>query len=364
MLLVSLCVAGCSRPVAKVEPEALPSDDQLRDRIDEMVAFTRDGRHLDMKDQAAWQIVHGALAYGRDFVVYDNGKLISAVDYLLDGGQLRGWVLRKGDHGVQAVVEAGSKTGQGHPDQWLGYLSQSGLSADAPIVVGGETFKVRDLVTQAQWDIFDGMEATWTLMAFTTYMPLDSEWKAKDGSDWTIPRIVAMEAAQDLDDSACGGTHRMYALAVALKRYLADGGKLSPGGDGPWEKAQAKINDCIAAARNNQQPDGSFSTNFFSRPGTSPEMTIRIHATGHTLEFLAIALPDEDIDKPWVTRAVVYLLDCLELTKESPLECGALYHAARGLDLYRLRRFGPRPSAEPSSPAQPAASEAATAAAP
>ena len=108
--------------------------------------------------------------------------------------------MRKGDHGLEAVVEAGSKTGQGHEDQWLGYLSQCGLSPEQPIVVGGQTYTIHDLITQAQWDIYDGMEATWTLMAFSTYLPLDAEWTAKDGTTWNIERMVEMESAQDLDE--------------------------------------------------------------------------------------------------------------------------------------------------------------------
>ena len=111
-----------------------------------------------------------------------------------------------------------------------------------------KTYKVRDLITQAQWDIYDGMEATWTLMAFSTYLPQDVEWTAKDGTKWNIERMVRMETAQDLDASACGGTHRMYGLAVAMKRYLAAGGKLGDNPEGTWEQCQKKIDDAIAAA--------------------------------------------------------------------------------------------------------------------
>ena len=94
------------------------------------------------------------------------------------------------------LLEAGSKTGEGHPDQWLGYLSQCGVQLDDPLVVGGKTYHVRDVLTQAQWDIYDGMEASWTLMAAITYLPLNDKWKAKDGSEWSIERIVKMETAQ------------------------------------------------------------------------------------------------------------------------------------------------------------------------
>jgi hypothetical protein len=345
-LLCGWGLAGCSKPVANVELAEVPSDDALRDRIDRALEFTQVNRHLDTKDQAAWQVVHGALVYGRDFQIYHDGKLVAALDYLLGGGQLRGWTLRKGDHGLEAVLEAGSNTGQGHEDQWLGYLSQCGLSPDESIIVGAETYKVRDLITQAQWDLYDGMEATWTLMAFATLLPLDAEWTAKDGSTWSIERMVDMESAQDLDESACGGTHRMYGLTVALDRYLENGGQLEAAGDGTWEKAQRKINDATAAARKHQQPDGSLSTNYFARPGTSPDIAARIGSTGHTLEFLCVALPDEELEKPWVARAVLHLVECLERTQKFDLECGALYHAAHGLDLYRTRRFGPR---DPSS---------------
>lgn len=352
---------GCTKPVAKFEQAELPSDDQLRDRIDRAVEFTYNNRHLNTKDQAGWQIVHGALVYGRDFQIYHDGKLVSALDYLLGGGELRGWTMRKGDHGLEALLEAGSKTGQGHEDQWLGYLSQCGLQIDQPLVVAGQTYQVKDLITQAQWDIYDGMEATWTLMAFSTYLPLDTKWTAKDGTEWNIERILRMECEQDLDNSACGGTHRMYGIAVARNRYLAEGGKLTENADGTWEKADKKIKDAAKACKEFQQPDGSFSTNYFARPGTTVELANRISTTGHALEFLTLALNDKELQQPWVTRAVDQLVSCFEKTQKFDLECGALYHAAHGLDLYRTRRFGPRAAIKPSESAPPAAAEATTA---
>jgi hypothetical protein len=353
-------VCGCQKPAPTTTAEIeLPSDDQLRDRIDNVLDFTFANRHLNTKDQAAWQIVHGVLMYGRDFQIYHDQKLVPALAYLLGGGQLRGWTMHKGDHGLEAVLEAGSKMGQGHEDQWLGYLSQCNVSLDEPIVVAGTTYKVRDLLTQAQWDIYDGMESTWTLMALSTYLPLDAEWTAKDGSKWNIERIVRMETAQPLGDSSCGGTHRMFALTVAMNRYLAAGGKLSENGDGTWERAHKKIRDAIEAAHQNQQPDGSFSTNYFERPASSAEIDKRISTTGHVLEFLVLAMDDKELQEPWVTRAAAHLVGCFEMTEKFDLECGALYHAAHGLSLYRTRRFGERPIGPSSEQSEPASTAAA-----
>jgi hypothetical protein len=246
-------------------------------------------------------------------------------------------------------MEAGSKTGQGHPDQWLGYLSQCGLTPQDKLIVGGEEFTVNDLITQAQWDMRDGMEATWTLMAFGTFLPIDAEWKASDGEVWTIDRMVEMENEADHTARACGGTHCLYGLAVALNKYKQEGGDLN---EEPWKSVNERIygyenletkkhvDGLIDKARKFQQPDGSLSVQFFERPGSTPELANRIHATGHTFEFLCAVLTDDQLKEPWVTRAAVSLLDMLERTQEYDVECGALYHAVHGLDMYRNRRFG------------------------
>jgi hypothetical protein len=355
-LVLAVLVAGwgCSRgdqsatatlPETSAAALEIPPDDELRTRIDAILDFSSNARNLNSRDHAAWQIVHGLLQYGRDFQIEHEGKLVGALDYLTSGGKLTGWNLRKGSHGVVALLEAGSKTGQGHPDQWLGYLSQCGLGIDDKLVVAGEDFTVRDLVTQAQWDIHDGMEASWTLMACATYLPLDTKWTAKDGSEWTIPRMAEMEAKAGFSGVGCGGTHRAYGLVVALNKYLEAGG--DP--DQPqWNTVYDAIygdEGVIAKSRQYQQPDGNFSTQFFDRAGSSANIETRIHATGHTLEVLAAAMDKEELEQLWVTNGVVALLDMLERTQDYPLECGALYHAVRGLDLYRTRRFGPRESA-------------------
>ena len=53
---------------------------------------------------------------------------------------MKGWNLRRGDlldestmrYGIKSLLESGTKTGQGHTDQWLGYLSDCQLALDEP----------------------------------------------------------------------------------------------------------------------------------------------------------------------------------------------------------------------------------------
>ena len=352
LIAVAATAAGCGRAavpafITEAGPAEMGEVDQasLCRRIDAVLAHTRDGRRLDASVHGAWQVVHGILAFGRDFPLEHDGTVSSALDYLMAGGQVTGWVLRPSKPGVRAIVEGGSTMAQGHPDQWLGYLSQCGLAPcgkggvplDTKLIVAGREFAVADLLAQAQADITPGQEATWTLMALSTYLPHDAEWTSRDGQTWTIGRVVAMEAAADIFSSACNGAHRLYGLIAAVKQHMAATGTSWEELDGPWGEAADVIDECVGRARRFQQADGSFSTHSFERPGTSTDVFATLSATGHVFEVVVMALDDERLAEPWVTRAADRLVTLLEQTADIDVECGALYHAAHGLAIYRER---------------------------
>ena len=94
--------------------------------------------------------------------------------------------------------------------------------------------------------------------------------------------------------------------------------------------------------RETQNPDGTFSTNYVTLPGSSPDLAQNLGSTGHVLEFLSIALSEAELQSEWVRRAAAAMCNIFERTQGVPLECGSLYHAAHGLVLYRERAFGPR----------------------
>ena len=331
---------------AAATPSAAFDRPSLCDRIDGVIAHARDRRLLDAGVQGAWQVVHGILAFGPEFPVAVKGRTVPALDHLLGGGPITGWKLRRSDPGVIAVVEEGSTMGQGHPDQWLGYLSQCGVAGtdggrlaggiplDTPLVVAGRRFTLGDLLAQAKHDIRPGQEATWTLMALSAWLPPDATWTSRAGETWTTERVVRMEAGADIISAACGGTHRLYGLAAALDAHRRATNSEPTGG---WAEAAAVLDDYIDRARRFQQPDGSFSIHYFDRPGTSPDVFAKLAATGHVFEVLALALDDERLAEPWVTRAADRLVTLLEQTEDVDVECGGLYHAVHGLALYRRR---------------------------
>jgi hypothetical protein len=228
-------------------------------------------------------------------------------------------------------VDAGSKTGQGHQDQWIGYMADCQFPLDTPVRAQGQTYQLGDLIWQAQYDVARNplREYSWTLMGLTQYLPTNSEWTAADGQRWSIDRLLQEELDQEIKGAACGGTHRLGGLAIALRNHRRQGRAAS----GVWDDVRARLNDYVLLARSLQNPDGTFSTQFFIRPSSSPDVTGNLAATGHILEFLTLVLSPEELQQPWVTAAATQLCDMLESTTNLNLECGSLYHALHGLYL-------------------------------
>lgn len=323
-----------------------PDTSDLASRLDAELEYTFQ-RPLDLTQQATWQILHGALAFQREFQVIDaTGKSVSAVDHLLGGGAMNGWDIQlvpsahRETPGIRALLDPGSKSGQGHRDQWFAVLSQCDLPPDEPIKIHGQALTMADFVHQVQQDVPRNLEQeySWTLIGLTAYLPTSAKWTASDGKTWSIEQLVQIELDQDLHNSACGGTHRLIGLTMALNRHLAQGGAL----EGVWKEVDTLVQDSIARARELQNPDGSFSVNYLHRPGKSADLAQDLGATGHMLEFLTLAMTQEQLAEPWVERSVAHMCELFAQTRDIPLECGALYHAAHGMVLYRQRMFGQR----------------------
>ena len=204
---------------------ALPSEEALCKTLDETIELTRQ-RKLSPQVNNAWQIVHALLAYGDELELdeRDSKQVVPALSWLLAGGKVKGWTLAPGEKGLEAILEPGEKIGQGHEDQWLGYLAHCGVALNGPgvpldreIMVSGQKFTVRDLLEQAKWDVYDGMEATWTLMGTSVYMKPSDRWMAKDGTEWSIERILANEVKENLNNILTRSIKEVEATSLQRK---------------------------------------------------------------------------------------------------------------------------------------------------
>lgn len=334
-------VAGTPQPSTGTKP---PANEALHLRVADALKANLQSRRLATDVNGAWQVMHGVLAYGRDFSVATASGPQPAVTYILSGGPLKGFLLRGGDkfeidgrsvRGVVAELQPGEKIGQGHRDQWVAYMADSGLKPSDVVVTTDGPLTVEGWIRQIEWDVprnFEG-EYSWTLTALLAHRPTTHRWTARDGSDYSIETLLESEVSQLSPTSACGGSHRLCAIAAAVNRHRAAGQPII----GVWADAEMVVEMAIEQSRDFQNADGSFSSHYFERPGWSPDLVAVLGTSGHVFEFLAVAGSDELLAEPWVQKAANNLCDLLERTSHIDLECGALYHALSGLSIFAKR---------------------------
>jgi hypothetical protein len=317
-----------------------------RKRVADVLAREFTQRGLSTSQNGAWQVLHGVLAYGKEFVVQTDAGPQKAVDYLLAGGALQGFAPRAGEsfggapprRGVKVQLQPESKIGQGHRDQWLAVLVQSGLEKSDKLKTPDGDFLIGDWIRQTQYDVPLNLETefSWTLIALTSLDPTTTAWLARDGETYDVESLLDSEVQQyqmDALSGACGGTHRLIGIAMALNQRRSENNPVS----GVWADAKEVIDSAVATARQNQNPDGSYSTSYFHRTGWTRDLGESLGTTGHVLEFLAIAAPNEVLRQPWVQRSALQLCDTLDACEGVDLECGVLYHALHGLAEYEKR---------------------------
>jgi len=342
-------------PSAAAQPvAATPTQrDDLQQWVADVLRANRENRRLSTDVNAAWQIMHGVLAYGRELEIATPSGQQPAVEYLLGGGAARGFDLRGGDwfelpqrgdepptqlRGLVADLQPGAKIGQGHRDQWVAYMARCGLTAEDVVVTRDGPLTIGGWIKQIQWDVPRNFEHefSWTLTALLAHRPTTDRWTARDGRDYSIESLLESELRELSPASACGGSHRLCAIANALNQHRQAGQPII----GVWAEANNLVKLAIEQTREFQNADGSFSANYFERPGWSVDLVEALGTTGHAFEFLAVAGDDDLLRQAWVESAARFLCRTLEQTAELDLECGALYHALSGLSIYHERLSG------------------------
>ena len=210
------------------------------------------------------------------------------------------------------------------------------MKLDYPIVVAGKSFTMADLVEHEKSDCEAGTELTFKLIGLMHYLDSDENWTSRDGQTWNIQRLVKEELKQPIRGAACGGTHRLMGLSYSVVKRDKRGKPIV----GEFQRAQTFINDYHRYTFSSlQNTDGSFSTEWFTRPAAAPDVDRRIKTSGHILEWLAFSLNDSDLRHPKMIKAVQYLTGILEEGRNHKWEIGPLGHALHGLSLYNSRMF-------------------------
>jgi hypothetical protein len=318
---------------AAAQPQAA-APDPLLDQVEQAI-IVNSQRYLVANHNSPWQIFHGVLAYRKHFMLRVGDRKQPAIEWLATADPTydgRPWMLVTA-HGAKFHPYTRMYAFEGHQMQSLALLSESRLPVDFQFRVGDKQVTIADMLQNAMMEVQTGQEVTWVLWGLNNYLRTDAKWTNQWGQAWSIEQLVRMEVDHNTVNAPCGGNHNLFALSRARDKYLKSGQPLR----GTWFEAAQKINQYIELARSTQNPDGTFSSNFYKGRGYSNDMNSRFNTTGHTMEFLSVGLPDSRLNEPWVRNAVnVLSRELIQHRKVSP-DCGPLYHSLNALMIYRSR---------------------------
>jgi hypothetical protein len=328
---------------ASAEPLSPPREaNGLQSRIETAINQVQQ-RDLQTKN-SFWTVFHGILGIGPSAELRDplTNKRVNAIEYIRQGGEVRGLEFIPTKHGLD--VRSGPQfVGQGHQDQFIAEMAQWGMPLDTKFLVNGKEYTYADFVNHAKMRsrVSQNQELSWAIIIIGQYLGTDLHWKNGYGEDLRYEDLVRYELDQPVDSAACGGTHRLFGLTWVYYLHRKRGGTKT----GVWKDVAAKIADYAERAHRFQNPDGSFSTRYLAGPENVRDPQLRIGTTGHVLEWLSLALPESELNAPWVQDAANALALMILEAQGTAVESGALYHASHGLRLYRERVFG-HPSTE------------------
>ena len=83
-----------------------------------------------------------------------------------------------------------------------------------------------------------------------------------------------------------------------------------------------------------QNTNGTLSSNYFRGRESKPDFDKRMASSGHLLEFLMMALPSQELNTPWVRRAIEATSNDLMANRKAEVSCSPLYHATSALSIY------------------------------
>jgi hypothetical protein len=328
---------GQTRPPSAAAPPRSQQLDDLRARIARTLAAYR-RRPLCTLENTPWEVMHWAIAYGAGAQVLlggDQGDPVSALGWLNIGGRCHGQAMVAANG--PDVVALWGKGLQGHKSQYLAVLAQGRVALTSALVVDGTAFSVADLVATEQRTCIEGSELTFTLIALAHYLPTDATWTSRDGTEWSLPKLVEEELGQPLRGAACGGSHRLFSLGYACQRRREATGGL----DGVYVAADRSVRQQQQRMFSElQNPDGSFSTLWFDRPEYGDDVERQLRTTGHMLEFLVSTADQQVLYHPRTIKAVEFLEGVLGKEPEREWKIGPMCHALHALAIYQERVWG------------------------
>jgi hypothetical protein len=292
--------------------------------------------------------------------------------------------------GVRYRTQDGSFTSS-HYDHTLACLAEIGTPLDFPVVTDKRQTRLRAVMEQALRDFsLNFFEYEWSALIFALYLDHPGNWMTTEGQWVNFDRVAERIMRQKQPQGVCLGNHRLHALVVLLRvdeqdriltpagrqkvvRYLQDITRTlvaTQHAEGYWDNNWATPPEQVGgqapdkpgegqqpapggadegqagAANKGQQAAAKAAVGggAAEQAGQAPaaavadeQMTDRLLATGHVLEWWALAPPEVLPERERIIRAGQWTVKAIESMSEHQLKdrYGPLSHAGRALALWR-----------------------------
>ena len=239
--------------------------------------------------------------------------------------------------GVEVRTREGDATAS-HTDHTLAGLAEVGTPLDFPIhtTLGETTLANMVRASLANFSLNQG-EYEWSTLIQALFLRDLHGWTTSEGQFINFDRLSDRLMRERLKQGVCFGNHRLFTLA-ALLQIDTEEQMLTPG-----KRAEIleHLRQAAATLARHQHTYGYWDEAWTTTPASSGDaqqaIANRILATGHALEWWAIAPADAQPPRETVVRAGQWLATTIAGLDDASIQRNYTYltHAGRALALWR-----------------------------
>ncbi len=227
-----------------------------------------------------------------------------------------------------------------HHDHMLASITEAGARLDAAVYLPNQrVLTLEDVLRESLRDFrLDERETEWTAMAFGLWLPPVRSWQAADGREMSFDLLAQRLIRGQLEKGVCHGTHRVYSLML-LWRLDQEHDILS---DEMAQKVYQHLELVRDLITESQFAAGYWPGNWNEGAAAvanprEDELKDRIIATGHHLEWLAIAPAELHPPQELIDNAARWIIQTTKA--QTPTEIQQRYtflsHVGNALAMWR-----------------------------
>ncbi len=217
------------------------------------------------------------------------------------------------DRETGLAIRWGTESGASvHHDHWLASLTEGGIHRDTAVYGPARRgTAINDVLQESLRDFrLDERETEWTAMAFGLWLPPHREWTGSEGRQYSFDLLAQRLMRGQKQLGVCSGTHRVYSLMLLI-RLDDEFDILSDAARAESYSYLERVRDLITAS---QWEDGRWPSNWpdGAKAASQPideELFKQVIATGHHLEWLAIAPRDLHPPDDQIRKAARWIID-------------------------------------------------------